>query len=164
MSAETVRIQLEPSGTVVDVPRGTSLSSPLSLHGIEFPCGGTGLCGGCRVRVLQGSLPVTQQDGLFFSAEDLASGWRLACQAVADVPLVLEFEQWHMEILSDNSALSGRGKQGLGIAVDLGTTTLAAQIIDLATGNVLGVETELNPQALVRLGRDEQDPCGFVRC
>lgn len=147
MSAETVRIQLEPSGTVVDVPRGTSLSSPLSLHGIEFPCGGTGLCGGCRVRVLQGSLPVTQQDGLFFTAEDLASGWRLACQAVADVPLVLECEQWHMEILSDNSALSGRGKQGLGIAVDLGTTTLAAQIIDLATGNILGVETELNPQA-----------------
>ena len=147
MSAETVRIQLEPSGTVVDVPRGTSLSSPLSLHGIEFPCGSTGLCGGCRVRVLQGSLPVTQQDGLFFTAEDLASGWRLACQAIADVPLVLECEQWHMEILSDNSALSGRGKQGLGIAVDLGTTTLAAQIIDLATGNILGVETELNPQA-----------------
>ncbi len=147
MSAENVRIQLEPSGTVVEVPRGTSLSSPLSLHGIEFPCGGTGLCGGCRVRVLHGSLPITQQDSLFFSAEDLASGWRLACQTIADVPLVLECEQWHMEILSDNSSLSGRGKQGLGIAVDLGTTTIAAQLIDLAKGNVLGVETELNPQA-----------------
>ena len=147
MSAENVRIQLEPSGTVVEVPRGTSLSSPLSLHGIEFPCGGTGLCGGCRVRVLHGSLPVTEQDSLFFSAEDLSSGWRLACQAIADVPLVLECEQWRMEILSDNSSLSGRGKQGLGIAVDLGTTTIAAQLVDLATGNVLGVETELNPQA-----------------
>ncbi len=147
MSTDNVRIQLEPSGTVVEVPCGASLSSPLSLHGIEFPCGGTGLCGGCRVRVLHGSLPITQQDSLFFSAEDLASGWRLACQASAEVPLVLECEQWHMEILSDNSALSGRGKQGLGIAVDLGTTTIAAQLVDLATGNVLGVETELNPQA-----------------
>jgi uncharacterized 2Fe-2S/4Fe-4S cluster protein (DUF4445 family) len=147
MSAENVRIQLEPSGTVVEVPHGASLSSPLSLHGIEFPCGGTGLCGGCRVRVLHGSLPVTDQDSLFFSAEDLANGWRLACQASAEVPLVLECEQWHMEILSDNSALSGRGKQGLGIAVDLGTTTIAAQLVDLATGNVLAVETELNPQA-----------------
>jgi uncharacterized 2Fe-2S/4Fe-4S cluster protein (DUF4445 family) len=147
MSAEIVRIQLEPSGTTVEVRRGAALSSSLSLYGIEFPCGGTGLCGGCRVRVLQGSLPVTQQDSLFFSAEDLASGWRLACQTIADVPLVLECEQWHMEILGDNSVLSGRGKQGLGIAVDLGTTTIAAQLIDLATGNVLGVETELNPQA-----------------
>jgi uncharacterized 2Fe-2S/4Fe-4S cluster protein (DUF4445 family) len=147
MSIETVRIQLEPSGSIVEVPRAMALSSSLALRGIEFPCGGTGLCGGCRVRVLHGSLPVTQQDSLFFSAEDLASGWRLACQAIADVPLVLECEQWHMEILSDNSALPATGKQGLGIAVDLGTTTIAAQLIDLATGNVLGVETELNPQA-----------------
>lgn len=147
MSSETVRIQLEPSGTVVELPSGASLSSPLSLHGIEFPCGGTGLCGGCRVRVLQGSLPVTEQDSLFFSAEDLASGWRLACQAVAGMPLVLECEQWHMEILSDNFALSGRGKEGLGIAVDLGTTTIAAQLVDLATANVLGVQAELNPQS-----------------
>ena len=147
MSMETVRIQLEPSGTIFEVPRGASLSSPLTLHGIEFPCGGTELCGGCRVRVHGGSLPVTPQDSLFFSAEDLASGWRLACQAIADTPLKLECEQWHMEILSDNSALSGTGKSGLGIAIDLGTTTIAAQLIDLETGNVLGVGSELNPQA-----------------
>ncbi|MES2222771.1 MAG: ASKHA domain-containing protein [Acidobacteriota bacterium] len=147
MTTETVRIQLEPSGNVVELARGASLRSSLSLHGIEFPCGGTGLCGGCRVRVLQGSLSVTQQDNLFFSAEDLAGGWRLACQAIADGPLVLECEQWHMEILGDNSLLSGKGKQGLGVAVDLGTTTIAAQLVDLATGNVLSVETELNPQA-----------------
>ncbi|MDR3421071.1 MAG: ASKHA domain-containing protein, partial [Xanthobacteraceae bacterium] len=38
-------------------------------------------------------------------------------------------------------------KTGLGIAIDLGTTTIAAQIVDLASGNVLGVETLLNPQA-----------------
>jgi uncharacterized 2Fe-2S/4Fe-4S cluster protein (DUF4445 family) len=147
MSAETVRIQLEPSGRIVEVSCGAALSSPLSLDGIEFPCGGTGLCGGCRVRVLHGSLPITQQDSTFFSPEDLVGGWRLACQAIADGPVVLECEQWHMEILSDHSTLSGKGKHGLGIAVDLGTTTIAAQLIDLATGNVLGVETELNPQA-----------------
>jgi uncharacterized 2Fe-2S/4Fe-4S cluster protein (DUF4445 family) len=147
MKAKTASIQLEPSGIFLDVPCGESLRSPLALHGIEFPCGGTGLCGGCRVRVLQGSLEITAQDSLFFSAEDLAGGWRLACQAVANVPLVLECEQWRMDILADSSVLSGRGKLGLGIAIDLGTTTIAAQLIDLATGNVLAVETELNPQA-----------------
>jgi uncharacterized 2Fe-2S/4Fe-4S cluster protein (DUF4445 family) len=147
MNVNNVRIQLEPSGMIIEVPRGTSLSSPLSLHGLEFPCGGTGLCGGCRVRVLHGSLPVTEQDSLFFSGEELASGWRLACQGTADVSLVLECEQWHMDVLADNSVLSGRGKNGLGIAIDLGTTTIAAQLVDLATGNVLAVETELNPQA-----------------
>ena len=83
-----------------------------------------------------------------FSAEELAGGWRLACQAHAETPLVLECGQWRMDILTDNSSLSGAGKIGLGIAIDLGTTTIAAQMIDLATGNVLGVETALNPQAL----------------
>ena len=52
-----------------------------------------------------------------------------------------------MDVLTDDSILSGAGKSGLGIAIDLGTTTIAAQMNDLATGNVLGVETALNPQA-----------------
>jgi uncharacterized 2Fe-2S/4Fe-4S cluster protein (DUF4445 family) len=79
--------------------------------------------------------------------DELAGGWRLACQAHAETPLVLECGQWRMDILTDNSGLSGAGKSGLGIAIDLGTTTIAAQMIDLATGSVLGVETALNPQA-----------------
>jgi uncharacterized 2Fe-2S/4Fe-4S cluster protein (DUF4445 family) len=52
-----------------------------------------------------------------------------------------------MDVLTDNAGMAGAGKHGLGIAIDLGTTTIAAQIVDLASGDVLGVETELNPQA-----------------
>ena len=147
MSVESVRIQLEPLCQEVQVPRGALLSSSLSQHGLEFPCGGTGLCGGCCVRVLAGSLPVTGPDLSFFSQEELADGWRLACQARAEMPLVLECGQWHMDILTDNSVLSSGGKSGLGIAIDLGTTTIAAQMIDMATGSVLRVETDLNPQS-----------------
>ncbi len=147
MSAETVRIQLEPLSVSVDAPRGATLASVLPQFGLEFPCGGTGLCGGCRVRVLAGSLQVTDQDRSFFTDAELDGGWRLACQACAEMPLVLECGQWHMDILTDNSGLSGAGKSGLGVAIDLGTTTIAAQMIDLATGDVLSVETDLNPQS-----------------
>ena len=147
MSAETVRIQLEPLSTAVEAPRGASLASVLPQFGLEFPCGGCGLCGGCRVRVMAGSLRITDQDNSFFTKTELAEGWRLACQANAEVPLVLECGQWHMDILADNSGLTGAGKSGLGVAIDLGTTTIAAQMIDLATGNVLSVETDLNPQS-----------------
>ena len=129
------------------MPHGALLSSCLSQYGLEFPCGGTAQCGGCRVRVIGGSLPVTGPDLSIFSPEELANGWRLACQACAEIPLVLECGQWHMDVLTDNSGLSGAGKSGLGIAIDLGTTTIAAQMIDMATGDVLGVETDLNPQA-----------------
>jgi len=38
--------------------------------------------------------------------------------------------------------------RGLGIAVDLGTTTVVAELVDLASGRVLGVRSDLNPQAV----------------
>jgi len=157
-----VRIRLEPLAIELDVPRGVSLTSTLAAQGVEFPCGGMGECGGCGVRILSDSLAVTSADREIFTPDQLASGWRLACQAHADVPLVLECGQWNMEILADNERRStptesaaadsvreggnSRLNHGLGIAIDLGTTTLAAQIIDLGSGNVLGVETALNSQ------------------
>jgi len=147
MSGDKVRIQLEPSSAVVEVPRGAVLVSALADVGVEFPCGGASLCGSCRVRVLEGSLSITESDRSVFSAKELADGWRLACQARAKTPLVLECSQWRMDVLADSSSLSGTGKSGMGIAIDLGTTTIAAQMIDMATGSVLGVETALNPQA-----------------
>jgi uncharacterized 2Fe-2S/4Fe-4S cluster protein (DUF4445 family) len=87
------------------------------------------------------------------------------------MPLVLECGQWHMDILTDNSGLTGAGKSGLGIAIDLGTTTIAAQMIDLDTGNVLSVETDLNPQSSfgsdvmsrVRAALDGADLASVVR-
>lgn len=151
MSADSVHIRLEPLSVVVEVPRGQPLVCALSQLGFEFPCGGNGLCAGCDVRVLAGSLPVTEQDRSAFSAEELAQGRRLACQAHAETPLVLECGQWHVEVLSDSSGLlalkPGPGKQGLGIAIDLGTTTIAAQLLNLESGDILAVATDLNPQS-----------------
>ncbi len=147
MSSDDIRIRLEPLSIEVDVPRGAPLVSSLAGNGVEFPCGGTGLCGGCAVRLLAGSLPVTEADRAALTANELESGWRLACQARPAEPLVLECGQWHMDVLTDDAGLIGAGKRGLGIAIDLGTTTIAAQIVDLTSGNVVSVETELNPQA-----------------
>jgi uncharacterized 2Fe-2S/4Fe-4S cluster protein (DUF4445 family) len=147
MSAATVRIRLEPLGIDIDVPHGTPLTEVLSAQDFEFPCGGLGTCAGCGVRASAGSLPVTAEDRAAFSSEELAHGWRLACQAQATSPLVLECGQWHMEVLADDSVMHGAGKRGLGIAIDLGTTTIAAQMIDLLSGDVLAVETRLNPQS-----------------
>lgn len=152
MTPERVRIRLEPLAVEVDVPMRSSLAASLAEHGIEFPCGGLGTCGGCCVRILSGSLPVTDADRATFTPDQLAGGWRLACQANADQPLVLECAQWRMEILADSTAAHDEVPSGsetkLGIAIDLGTTTIAAQIVDLASGKVLGLETALNPQAV----------------
>ena len=144
--AERVRITLQPLGRTLEVERGAPFRDVLFSYGVEFPCGGHGRCKGCRVRVLGGSLPPTGEERRILPANDIAAGWRLACRRSADSDVVLEIAQWEMAILSDESAFEFTPGEGLGIAVDLGTTTLVAQLLDLKTGGVLGVETALNPQ------------------
>jgi uncharacterized 2Fe-2S/4Fe-4S cluster protein (DUF4445 family) len=62
--------------------------------------------------------------------------------------LTLKVEQWTMPILADDSHLTGLRRKGLAIAIDLGTTTVVAQLLDLASGKLLGFRTGLNPQTI----------------
>jgi uncharacterized 2Fe-2S/4Fe-4S cluster protein (DUF4445 family) len=143
-----VRIRLEPLGETVEAAPGTPLRDVLFAFGVEFPCGGRGRCRRCRVRVLSGTLPATEADRELLSPGDLAHGWRLACHAHAESSVTLEIAQMDAAILADDSAFEFTPREGLGIAVDLGTTTLVAQLLDLRAGRVLAVRTALNPQAV----------------
>jgi len=140
-------LELLPLGKTIPVEPGASLQDALFVHGVEFPCGGRGRCKGCRIKVLAGSLPVTEADRARLSAAELAQGSRLACQARAQGDLKIELAQWDAAILADDSSFEFTPQPGLGIAVDLGTTTVVAQLLDLATGRVLAVRAELNAQA-----------------
>ena len=143
----TVRIELQPLGETFELERGMPLQDVLFAHGVEFPCGGRARCKGCRVRVARGSLPVTPEQQGLLSAEELAAGWRLSCCCRADTDLTLELGQWEAAILADNSVFEFTPRDGLGVAVDLGTTTLVAQLLDLRNAHVLAVRTALNHQA-----------------
>ncbi len=44
------RINLLPLGVDFEVERGASLETVLSGHGVEFPCGGAGICRGDQPR------------------------------------------------------------------------------------------------------------------
>ncbi|MGC8792221.1 MAG: ASKHA domain-containing protein, partial [Bryobacteraceae bacterium] len=144
---DQIVIRLHPLGHSLTLPRGAALQDALFPWGVEFPCGGRGLCTRCRVRVLEGTLRVTDEDRRVFTPSELAAGWRLACRARAEGPLTLEIGQWETAILADDSPFQFTPRQGLGLAVDVGTTTLVAQLVDLATGRVAGVRATLNPQA-----------------
>ncbi len=144
--SDTVRIELLPMGTSVEVERGSAIADILAAYGVEFPCGGSDLCGGCRVRVAAGDLAARIEDKFVFTEEELARGWRLACRARVESPLKIEIGQWVTPVLVDATRLSGGFGSGFGIAVDVGTTTIAAQLLDLGTGEVLAVRTALNPQ------------------
>jgi uncharacterized 2Fe-2S/4Fe-4S cluster protein (DUF4445 family) len=146
-SAGIVTLDLQPIGRRLSVPRGAALQDILFAEGVEFACGGHGRCKSCRVKVLSGDVPASPDDTRLLKQEEIASGWRLACRAQAHGDLVLEIGQWEATILADDSEIVITPGEGYGIAIDLGTTTIVAQLIDLRTGYVVGVQTALNTQA-----------------
>jgi uncharacterized 2Fe-2S/4Fe-4S cluster protein (DUF4445 family) len=141
-----VRVRLEPLGQLFDVPAGTPLRDVLFAYGVEFPCGGHGRCRKCRVKLLDGRLPLTGDEEKILRPEELAAGWRLSCRCAAIGDITLEIGQWETAILADDTEFAFTPRAGFGVAVDVGTTTLVAQLLDLRTGYVLGVRSALNPQ------------------
>lgn len=129
-----------------------TLADRLFQAGVEFPCGGETACGGCKVRVLEGDVPVTATMREALCEREIREGWRLACCASAAGRVVVEAEQWSPGVLTDETRVPIEPRAGRGAAIDLGTTALVVQVVDLASGEVLGVETALNPQA--RYGAD----------
>lgn len=145
-------IQLHPLGKEIIVNDQTPLIDVLLEFGIEFPCGGNGTCGKCKVRLLDGNIQITEQHRQKLHKLALANDWRLACFSKCTSDITLEIEQFNHLILADESEFEFTPRPGFGVAVDLGTTTLVAQLIDLSTSKVIAVETMLNPQ--VRFGDD----------
>lgn len=139
---------------------GSRLRHLLLAKGMEFPCGGDGTCGQCRVRVIGGEVPATPSMRECLSEAEIRAGWRLGCLAEAHGAVTLEVAQWHAtaeagagaNILTDTAVVPVEPREGLGVVVDLGTTTLVAQCVDLASGEVIATETALNTQA--RWGAD----------
>src|ERR1035437_878458 len=145
--SEFVRIELLPLGKVLRVKRGPPLQDVLFAHGVEFPCGGRGRGKGCKIKVLAGMLPVSEEEEQGLTPAERADGGRPACRGRAASDLKIELAQWEAAILADDSSFAFNPRVGWGVAIDLGTTTIVAQLIDLQTGHVLAVRTALNAQA-----------------
>ena len=120
------------NGRILRAAKGTTLGELLKKEGLAMPCAGMGRCGKCRVRA-EGRLSepdaVEQQK---LSAKELSGNIRLACRTVILGPCQVEWEtERDMEIRLGDRASFGGGEplfDRLGAAVDVGTTTLAAQL------------------------------------
>lgn len=127
-----------------------------SMEDVVAPCGGKGKCGKCKIQILEGELAVTEEDKAFFTKEELDSGWRLACKAkpMEEVKILLGWEsEREMDVMSEfTEAKAVNAEQKMtrtgevGFAIDIGTTTLAIQLVSVDNGEVLDTWTGLNPQ------------------
>ncbi|MGH3472850.1 MAG: ASKHA domain-containing protein [Nocardioidaceae bacterium] len=87
-----VHLRFTPSDREVRVPPGVSVFDAASWNGIaiDSTCGGHGTCKKCKVRVVDGSVPVSRLDTRCFTGEQLKDGWRLACLAQATTDLTVD--------------------------------------------------------------------------
>jgi len=223
-------VTIKPAGLSVTCKKGTSLAEVAREAGIPLlsSCGGNGICGRCRVRILSGSIHLPSAEEIKHIPDaDLSDGYRLACQVriagdtTVDIPslslffqptiplqgmkielppieasvhdyivetaganphdaqalwksLATELRQRHDQdaIAIDATVLASlpdafragaerlrisiRTREAIsirqadstpyGLAVDLGTTTIAGYLVDLANGTLLSARAIMNPQ------------------
>lgn len=74
---------------------------------IAAPCGGSGTCGKCLVRVAAGDpgQPSTMEQRLLSSGR-LSAGMRFACRLVPADGMLIEIPRWHAETLNKASLIS----------------------------------------------------------
>ncbi len=148
------------------------LSDLLRLHGapLSLPCGGNGRCGKCRI-LAEGNLsPVSEQEARLLGAEDISRGVRLACLTTVcgDAAVTVGGEEAMGSVLSSGEMPDFERKpasSGLGVAVDIGTTTVAAYLYDLSTCTLLRTAGAKNPQAAFGadvISRIEQSMAGHA--
>ena len=87
-----VKLRFAPSDKEASVPPGVTVFDAASWNGIavDSTCGGHGTCKKCKVRIVEGSVPVSRLDVRAFSPEELRAGWRLACLALATADLQVD--------------------------------------------------------------------------
>ena len=87
-----VTLDFVPAGKSVRVPSGVSVFDAALWNGVavDSTCGGHGTCKKCRVRIADGSVPVSRLDERAFTPDQLADGWRLACMANAVANLTVD--------------------------------------------------------------------------
>ena len=123
--------ELIVNGKSCRTAREVLLGESLAAAGfpVPQPCGGGGRCGKCRVTARGALSPVTEQERLHLTEDELAGGVRLACQAVVqgDCEVCLSREgEAAVQIGGQRQAKAARPAfRMLGAAIDVGTTTLA---------------------------------------
>ena len=118
----------------------------------EKPCGGHGRCGKCKVKAHGALSQPTDAELKLLSPKELEGGVRLACltYALGDCEIDTLGSLGHERIVTSGVLPELEIKptfENYGIAIDVGTTTLAARLYN-ADGSLLAETSRLNPQQI----------------
>jgi uncharacterized 2Fe-2S/4Fe-4S cluster protein (DUF4445 family) len=141
---DEVTVTFEPPGVSVAVPRGATVLDAARRAGVPLSstCGGVGTCGDCAVRVVAGRVEppgATEAASLASAPPDV----RLACMLHVAGPLTVR----PVAPLPHAAAQTAPPAAApvVSAAVDLGTTTVSAVLLD-ANGREVAASSTPNPQ------------------
>ncbi len=158
---------------VVDAAPGSRLGDVIAQTGLplEQPCAGRGTCGKCKVLAEGGLAPPDEIEQAHLTPGELALGSRLACRAQAAGPgrvILAPIVVYSNKIFRASSRYK-TSPAPLGLAIDLGSTTVAAFLTLLDTGEVCAGGAALNQQTVYgadvisRLGAALHSPAAAAR-
>jgi uncharacterized 2Fe-2S/4Fe-4S cluster protein (DUF4445 family) len=163
MSMKHFRVVFKPDGREISIHQGATLLEDARQAGIILttPCGGKGTCGKCALLLhpsgrqilacqyqMEGDLAVVvPPESRFYEHKILDHGIAAGAQI-------------HSTVYRKYGAMAGTGEI-LGVAVDIGTTTVVAKLLDLVTGRCLATQAMLNPQT--RFGDDVVSRIGYAQ-
>ena len=126
-------ITVLPHNFIFSVPHGANLLDALTQNGFFIPaaCGGRGSCGKCAVKCRAAG------------AEEYQTVLSCHTLVTSDLTVLLNADKNEVWKLSP---LSSCAKSAVGMLLDVGTTTLAASLVDKATQEVIAKASALNPQ------------------
>ena len=157
---------------------GETILEAMRAAGITLaaPCGGKGICGKCRVKMLIGEgNPLTEEERKVFTEEEIAEGWRLACKCIpkhfkaCEIEIPKAQEEFQV-VLSESREPAGtvscdcaKGEKksidgckqaedsqtegdACAIAIDIGTTNLEVLLWNLERDCEVGRVVASNPQ------------------
>ena len=132
----------------ISIGKNFSALELLSTHHflIESNCGGRGTCGKCLIELTDGEL----YDNLGHVAKPKTGNRYLACQVFpredCTIQIELALAAAKASTESERSLTPNNPAKRAGLAIDIGSTTVAAMLVDLTNNDILMVETETNPQ------------------
>lgn len=180
-------VTFQPMGVRVSAQQGQTISEAAAERDLNLrsDCGGQGQCGQCLVELHppDHASALTDNELDTVPPETIEKGGRLACEARILGPLSVSVADSVLdsgEAIGKNLAGAGISEErphfrstgtykagACGLAIDIGTTTLALYLCDLHTGEIVHSEAEANPQrrfgedVISRIAYTQSDPEGL---
>ena len=148
------KIKFEPENKEVEIKNDETILEAALKNGIHInaQCQGKGVCGKCKIILKEGILNEKERVLDLLTREERDNNYYIACLTYPESDLVVEVPKEAR--LSDHQIISSevkiekkdKVKKFAGVAVDIGTTTVSAYLIDLKTGEIVESASVFNKQ------------------